>query len=150
MSCGSENTLTGVGGVIYVAVPETGTGVLVQRITTWSVNPTLATSTEWGDSNTEGYSAFQPGRKTATFTAEGKYDSGTEVWDQFFIGSRAAVWLYIQTALFWAFPCAVCNDFSLEVDVDGQTVVGWTSAWNADGKFYFPGQSGTPLADISV
>lgn len=135
MACGSANTITGVDGEHVVGSTR------VARLMQWAVNPTLATSEEWGDSDTAGYSAFAPGRKTATFTTEGKFDTSSEVYNIFDIGDNSISVLWMNNTLYWDFPCSVCNDFNLTVNVDTQEVVGWTSAWNADGIFYKPGAS---------
>ena len=114
----------------------------VARTTAWAVNPNLATSSEWGDSDSEGYTNRAAGRRDATFTAEGKFDTGDEVWDLFEVGDAPIATLFMTETIYWDFPCALCNDFNLSVDVDTEEVVGWTSAWGADGKFWYPGEVG--------
>lgn len=156
----SVNTLSGRHGRISTAaasataVPPT-TSSIVARVTNWAVNPTMASSSEWGDSSCGGYTARKPGRRDATFTAEGKYDSDTPiVWNLFDPASPdgdnvdivgATLWLDNQgtggSDLYWDFPRAMCNDFNLVVDVDTEEVVGWTAAFGADGIFYKPGQT---------
>lgn len=134
----SETALTGRQGKLVVD------GTLIRRLTQWAVNPTLATSSEWGDSDGEGYTNRAAGRRDATFTTEGKYDTSDEVWDVYHIGDMAAavLWLGNTAGLYWDFPRALCNDFNLTINVDTEEVVGWTAGWGADGKFYFPGQAG--------
>jgi hypothetical protein len=118
------------------------------------VNPTLATTSEWGDSDCAGYTARAAGRYDCTFTCEGKYDSSDEIWDRYqpgIIGDDVTVTV-VFVALHidetqgshWYFPRAICLDFNLTVDVDTEEVIGWTSSWGADGIFYFPGQSDVP------
>lgn len=133
----SEGTITGRNGKFVV---ETS---LVARCTTWDVNPTLATTNEWGDSDSEGFTARSAGRKDATFNAEGKYEDTDEVFDLFQPedSSIAVLWLD-ATSLYWDFPAALCTDFNLTVNIDSEEVVGWTSSWGADGKYYYPGESG--------
>jgi len=133
----SENTLTGRLGRFVVGT------TLVARSTKWAVNPKLATSNEWGDSDSGGYTNRSSGRRDATFTSEGKYDTTNEVFDLFAEGdiSIAVLWMN-TTSLYWDFPRALCSDFGLEIDIDGETVVGWTSSWGADGIYYRPGQAG--------
>ncbi len=135
----SNNTLTGRNGEFYVVVPTGDAIKRVARITQWSVNPTVATSTEWGDSDGAGYTNRQPGRLDCTFTAEGKYDTTAEVWDLFQIGDRATAVLWMDDTRYWDFPCAICTEFSMTVDIDTEEVIGWTSSWGADGIFYEPG-----------
>lgn len=117
---------------------------LVARTTGWSVSPKLASASEWGDSDTAGYTARAAGRKDSTFTAEGKYDADDEQYDLFFIGDKlaAVLWMSSEDALYWDFPCAMCSDFSMSVNIDSQEVIGWQSSWGADGIFYYPGQTG--------
>lgn len=132
----STNTLTGRNGKFVVD------GNLVARTTQWAVNPTLASSTEWGDSDSAGYTNRAAGRRDATFSAEGKYDTSDEVWDLFDPGDilEAVLWLN-NTTLYWDFPCAMCSDFNLTVNIDTEEVIGWTSEWGADGIYYKPGAS---------
>lgn len=125
-------------------------GTTVARLTQWQVSPKLATSSQWGDSDTAGYTARMAGRKDSTFNTEGKYDTDAEQYDLFFIGDKAAADLWMDaTALYWAFPCAMCSDFGMSVNVDSEEVIGWTSSWGADGIFYYPGQSGAPARSLS-
>lgn len=135
----SENTLTGRNGKFVID------DSLVARVTMWSVNPTLASSNEWGDSDSGGYTNRSAGRKDATFEAEGKYDTTDEVYDLFAPGdiAEAVLWMNAST-LYWAFPRALNDDFSLSVDIDSEEVIGWTSSFGADGIFYRPGQGGAP------
>ena len=153
----SATTLTGRNGSIWVNSINTGgvmsnpavtpiQGDMVLRTTQWAVNPTLATSTEWGDSssNPRGFTNRATGRDDATFTAEGKFDAGTEVFDVFEPEDYASVALFLAdtvAGLHWTFPRAMCTDFNLTVNVDSEEVIGWTSSWGSDGPFYYPGQA---------
>ena len=116
----------------------------VKRITQWVVNPTLATKSEWGDSETNGYTARAAGRKDATFTTEGKFDSTDEQYDLFMPEDKLKSVLWMNATLYWHFPCSMCDDFSLTVNVDTEEVIGWTSSWGADGIYYYPGEAGAP------
>jgi hypothetical protein len=130
----SATALTGRNGKFYV------TNANVLRATQWAVNPKLATSSEWGDSDSAGYTNRAAGRYDATFTAEGKYDTGTEVFDTFQPGDICLVRLFMSgDTLWWEFPRALCSEFSLTVNIDSEEVIGWTSSWGADGIFYKPG-----------
>jgi len=114
-------------------------GTLIARITQWSINPKLASTSEWGDSDSEGYTNRAPGRKDATFNAEGKFDEDEEVYNLFEPGDCAQVTLWMTTTLYYDFPRALCSEFNLTINVDTEEVVGWTSSWGADGKFTRPG-----------
>ncbi len=138
----SENTLTGRNGAFVVG------STTIARVTQWAVNPTLATKSEWGDSDSAGFTNRAAGRKDATFTAEGKYDSTAEVFDTFQPEDIAIATLHLDNqALYWDFPRALCDDFNLVVDIDTEEVIGWTSSWGADGVFHYPGESGAAARD---
>lgn len=133
----SATAKTGRNGKFVVAATT------VARTKNWSVNPTMASSSEWGDSDSAGFTNRAAGRKDATFDAEGVYDTGTEVFDIFQPGDIAIAVLWLDnTALYWDFPRALNTDFNLIVDIDTEEVIGWTSSWGADGVFYYPGESG--------
>lgn len=133
----SENTKSGRNGKFVVDTS------LVARATQWAVNPKLAQTSEWGDSDSAGYTNRLGGRKDATFTAEGKYDSTDEVFDLFMPDDIAIAVLWLDaTSLYWDFPRALNMDFNLSVNIDSGEVIGWTSSWGADGLFYYPGQAG--------
>ena len=129
----SETALTGRLGVFVVGV------IRVARATQWAVNPNLATKSEWGDSDSAGYTNRAEGRNDATFTAEGKFDTTYEVYDLFQQGDIAIAVLWMNATLYWDFPRAMCDDFSLTVNVDTEEVESWNSSWGADGIFYRPG-----------
>ncbi len=132
----SENTLTGRLGRFVVGT------TLVARATKWDVNPTLAGGSEWGDSDSAGFTNRAAGRKDATFNSEGKYDTSDEVFDLFQPEDIAIVVLWLNnTTLYWDFPRALNNDFSLSVDIDTEEVIGWQSSWGADGVYYYPGEA---------
>lgn len=140
----SENTLTGHRGNFQVE------SFTIARATQWNVNPTLATKSEWGDSDSAGYTNRAAGRQDATFTAEGKYQRNNEVFDVFKPKDivKCVLWLDRSVArLYWLFPRALCDDFGMMVNMDTMEVTGWTSKWGADGKFYFPGQTSAYTGD---
>jgi hypothetical protein len=127
----SATALTGRYGVMKVA------GTAVARLTKWSVNPKLATKSEWGDSDSDGYTNRAAGRKDCTFTAEGKFDTTAPQFDLFEEGDIVEVYLYADGSqtVGWHFTRALCDDFKLDVDVDSEAVVGWTSSWGSDGEY---------------
>lgn len=132
----STNTLTGRNGKFVVG------SSLVARATQWDVNPTLASTNEWGDSDSAGFTNRSAGRKDATFNAEGKFDTSDEVYDLFQPEDVAVAVLWLNATLYWDFPLALCTDFNLTVNIDSEEVIGWTSAWGSDGIFYYPGEAG--------
>lgn len=131
----SETALTGKDGALYVDNTK------VARTTQWSVNPSLAHNSEWGDSDSGGYTNRAPGRKDAKFSTEGKFDTDDEVYDLFQPGDFAAVKLYMSASLYWYFPRAECIDFKLSVNIDTEEVEGWTADWGPDGIYYKPGDA---------
>ncbi len=133
----SENTLVGRLGDFQVGA------VQVARTTQWAINPTLASSSEWGDSDSAGFTNRAAGRKDCTFNAEGKYATNDEQFDLFMPEDIlvAVLWMN-RTDLYWDFPRAMCNDFNLTVNIDTEEVIGWTSGWGADGQFFHPGEAG--------
>jgi len=135
----SVNTLTGRNGKFQVG------DSLVARTTQWSVARSLANTSEWGDSDSGGYTNRAPGRRDCTFDSEGKYDTEDEVWDLFQPEDYADATLWLNnTSLYWQFPRALCMDFNLTVNIDTEEVIGWTSSWGSDGIFYRPGQDSAP------
>ena len=139
----SINTQTGRKGKFVVGTTQ------VARTTSWSVNPTQATTSEWGDSDGNGFTNRAPGRKDATFDAEGKYDSANEVFDLFQPEDIAIATLWLNNVnLFWDFPRALNTDFNLTVDVDSEEIIGHTSSWGADGVFHFPGEAGAAVRTL--
>ncbi len=136
----NENTVSGIVGKFVVD------NSLVARTTQWVVTPTLSTTSEWGDSDSGGYTNRLPGRKDATFTAEGNFESTDEVYDLFQEGDIviAALWLD-NSSLYYAFPRALCTEFSLTVNIDTGEVTGWTASFGADGIYYRPGEDGAPV-----
>lgn len=138
----SATALTGRNGKFMVG------STLVARTTQWAVNPKLATKSEWGDSDCGGYTARAAGRRDATFTAEGKFDTASEQYDLFEEGDIADVTLFMNATLYYQFPRALCDNFNLTVNVDTEEVIGWTSAWGADGIYYRPGATSAPAKSL--
>ena len=125
----SETALTGLGG------EHTVEGTQIARLTQWQLGWKLANTAEWGDSDSEGWTNRAAGRKDATFTDEGKYDTESEVFDLFEPGDIAtSVLLVTGSTLSFAFPRSLNQEFSLTVNVDTQEVIGWTGSWGTDGK----------------
>jgi len=128
----------------------TAGGSLVARCTQWQVSPKLANSSEWGDSDSSGYTNRAAGRKDCTFTAEGKYDTGDSVMALFEPGDIVAVILAVPAnAAFadgdndavgptWTFTRALNNEFGLTCNIDTGEVIGWTSDWGVDGSYTYP------------
>jgi hypothetical protein len=139
----SLNSLVGRGGRHVV---ET---TLVSRLKTWAVNPKLATHSEWGDSDTAGFTARAEGRHDATFDTAGVYDTANEQFDLFQEGDIliSTLWMNLTT-LYWDFPRSLCMDFKLNVNIETEEVIGWDSSWGADGVYYRPGEAGAPARTL--
>src|SRR5574343_246498 len=129
----SETALTGRLG------KHTVDGTQVARLTEWNVNPKLAQTSEWGDSDSGGYTNRAAGRFDATFSTEGKFDTDSEQYDLFMPGDNVVSLCYMNLTLFWNFPRSLCTDFKLSINIDTEEVVGWSAEWGADGIFYKPG-----------
>ena len=114
----------------------------VARATLWNLTLALATKSEWGDSDSGGYTNRTAGRRDATFNSEGKYDTGAPAWTLFEMGDTAEVTLWLNQTLYYHFPCALCMDFNISINMDTEEVVGWTSNWGSDGAFTRPGAAG--------
>ncbi len=133
----SATTLTGRKGRAAVA------GQLVARAKKWEVSRTLASKSEWGDSDSNGFTNRAAGRKDSTFDMEGVYDTTHEQFDLFVPEDIAECVLWMDlTTLYWAFPRALCMDFKISVNIDTEEVIGWTSNWGADGEYFHPGEDG--------
>jgi len=141
----SENTKTGRNGKFMIGAD------LVARATQWQVTKTLATKSEWGDSDSAGFTNRAPGRKDSTFSAEGKYDTTSEVFDIFQPEDIVDSTLFLNAVaplLYYNYPRAMCDDFQLVVNIDTAEVIGWTSGWGADGIFYYPGEALAPVKTL--
>jgi hypothetical protein len=139
----SPGTLTGRNGKFVVD------DTLVARTTQWNVSRTLATKSEWGDSDSAGYTNRAAGRKDATFTAEGKFETTDEVWDLFQPEDVCAAVLWMDNvSLYWDYPSCLCMDFGMAINIDTEEIVSWNSSWGADGIFYTPGQAGAPVRTL--
>ena len=139
----NENTLSGKNGKFVVD------DALVARTTTWQVSPKLSQTSEWGDSDSGGYTNRLGGRKDATFSSEGKYDSSDEVFDLFQPDDIVAGVLWMNASdLYWDFPYALNMDFAMTVNIDSGEVIGWTANFGADGLYYYPGQIGATARTV--
>lgn len=116
-------------------------GFKVARCSKWSVSAKALTS-EWGDSDGEGFTNRLMGRWDCLFKSEGKFDTVSEFYNYFDAGDIVAADLYITDDYRWHFPRALNLQYDLVCDVDRGEVVGWTSDWGSDGQFYNPGESG--------
>lgn len=139
----SEGTLTGIDGEVAVA------GELVARITNWTVNDNLDTSSEWGDSDSAGFTCAQGGRRGATMTIEGVYDTDHPQLGLFKPGDHAEVTLFIEHSnQYYHFPRALCQTFNTGASPDSQEVIKFTSNWRSDGIYYYPGEAGAPSKTV--
>lgn len=117
-------------------------------MTQWQMTKTLASKSEWGDSDSAGFTNRTAGRKDSTFTSEGKYDSSSEVFDLFQEGDICQSTLFLNATaplLYFDYPRALCDNFQLTVNVDTAEVIGWTSSWGADGQYFYPGEVDAPV-----
>lgn len=128
----NADILTGRNGKV-IACGET-----IARITQWELTLSLSTSTEWGDSDTSGYTNRAPGRRDATFSFEGKYSVANSQLGIFEPGDCCKVELFLDDDNKWVFPNAMCIDFGVSVNIDTEEIIGFTSSWGANGSWTGP------------
>ena len=118
-------------------------GTAVARLTQWSVNPKISDSA-WGDNDSAGYTNRKGARKDASGGIEGKFDSSNTPHSYTLdIGDEPSLVLWINTTLYWWFPCVLITNYQLTINMDSKEVVGWSADWGSAGIFSYPGQSGT-------
>ena len=126
----SENTVSGRGGSVSID------GAPLLRIKNWSVTVTRAGGSEWGDSDSEGYTNRSVGRKDCTFTCEGVFDTTSPQTNIIDPNDVVAVSLGSGSGgPSYSFERAICTDFSLTVDADTEEVIGWNASFGTDGEF---------------
>ncbi len=137
-----STALTGRAGRFFVGQDQ------IARCTNWDVNEKLAHVSEWGDSDSEGYTCRAAGRKDCTFATQGKYDTAADQvelfgLDLFHPDDCVEATLEVGAIQFYAFPRALCSDFKVSINVDTEEVIGWSADWGADGTFSGLGMGGT-------
>ena len=134
--------ITGLNGEVLVG------GVKIARVTKWDINPTVG-ETAWGDSDSEGHTNREPGRKDMTGNIEGKLDQADDVTLLFEAGDKVTLTLWLSnTALDYYHVPALIQSLSFEVDVDTQAVVGWTATFGENGRSYYPNEVGAPVVAL--
>lgn len=151
----AATTTTGRHGKLYAGTYVNGvlgSVAAVLRTTQWSVSQKPASVSEWGDSDSGGYTNRAPGRRDVTFNAEGKFDKNQQQWDIFQGGDYCSATLYVNhtynTLWAYTFTRALCMEFNLTVNIDTEEVVGWTSSWGNDGTFDLPGSRTVPYDEL--
>lgn len=123
--------------------------ILVLRLKTWTINPVTSMS-EWGDSDSNGFTNRARARRDATGSLAGVLDSDDDVWDNVLIGEvLAPLTLHVRNApqMFWYFPRVLVTSFNLTVDPDTKEVIEWSFDFASDNVFYEPG-FGAPVPTI--
>jgi len=138
MTCSSSTARTGAAG--KAVVDDT----LVARLTQWDFNPTAAESA-WGDSDSAGYTNRVAGRKDGTGSITGKFDTTSKIYDLFTPGDTVELVLWESLTDYWVIPCALITNFTVTYNQDTKEVVEWSADFGADGKYYYPGESGAPV-----
>lgn len=129
--CGSE-------GVVGV------NGTRVCRITEWSFNPTFTNITEFGDSDSQGYTNRACGRKDGSGSFSGRLDTGQHPTSLFLPGDVVNLTLWETASTYWNIPRALITSFEVTFDNDAKEPVSWTAEFVPDGIYYAPGQAGQP------
>lgn len=116
----------------------------VCRLTSWSFNPT-ASSSEWGDSDSAGYTNVKNARKAGTGSIAGKLEVTQKPHKALFLpGDTVKLVLWESQSEYWYLARAHINSYNLTFDQDSKEVVEWTADFASDGKYYRPGESGQP------
>jgi hypothetical protein len=118
-------------------------GVAIARTTEWEATEEVEV-TEWGDSDSEGYTNAVPGKKKLSGSMTGKFDDDDPVYDLFAPGDNVALVLWENTTSYWALPCALITNFNIVYNKDTKEPVEWTADWIADNVYYRPGAAGAP------
>lgn len=132
---------------------EVGSRVIA-RLTQWTVTEALATTSEWGDSDGNGFTQRAPGRRSATIAAEGKFDVTSRQPILIRPGNIYTVrcWMHksgaVAAQIAYHFPRVITTSFELVVNVDTEEVIGWTAEFQSDGIFYYPGEEASPGTPI--
>lgn len=116
---------------------------LVLRVTQWAIDPGGSEST-WGDSDSEGFTNRKGARRDCTGNLQGKFDEDRPIYDMVREHDEIKLALWESTVDYWAFPCALVQNFNLVFNQDTKEVVGWTVNFGSIGRFYHPGESGAP------
>jgi len=136
-----KSAITGTGGRAVIK------DILVPRVKTWSINA-LCSVTEWGDSDSEGYTNRKEARKDATGAVVLALDSSKRIQTLFktsafgFLGENAKLTFWVDGTDYYHFPCAMIMTLTMTVNVDTKEVVEANIDWGADGRWYHPGQAG--------
>jgi len=134
--------ITGLNGEVLVGSTK------IAKITKWDINPTVG-ETAWGDSDSAGHTNREPGRKDLTGNIEGKLDQADDVTLLFVPGDKVTLTLWLSNlALDYYHVPALIQSYSTEVDVDTQAVIGWSATFGANGRYFFPNESGAPVVAL--
>src|SRR5688572_4204252 len=114
-------------------------GVPIARTTEWEATEEVEV-TEWGDSDSEGYTNAAPGRRKMSGSMTGKFDDDDPVYDLMAVGDYVALVLWENTTSYWACPCVLITSFNIVYNKDTKEPVEWTADFTSDNVYYRPGQ----------
>ena len=115
----------------------------IANMTQWTVTDTQNVS-EWGDSDSEGYTNRKGARKDGTGSVEGKLNTAAAIYEVVNADAEPEQTCWITETLYYNFPCVIFTNFKLTVNTDSKEVLGWSVDFGAAGKFYRPGAAGAP------
>lgn len=117
----------------------------VARLTNWSVNPTSSVS-EWGDSDSAGFTCVKAARKALSGTLTVKLDSNQKPHKSLFMpGDTVELVLWEDaTSDYWYIGRAVITSYTVTFDQDTKEVVECSADFSSDGQYYRPGETGIP------
>jgi hypothetical protein len=142
MACDSiSDVVKGTGGKAVIE------DELVLRMTRWQITPG-GSETTWGDSDSAGFTNRKGARKDCTGAIDGKFSTDRIFYDMVQEHDEVKVALWLDSTRYWVFPCALVQNYSLEVNPDTNEVIGWSMAFGSIGRYYRPGESGAPTQTL--
>jgi hypothetical protein len=118
-------------------------GQKLVRLQQWTVTMPISVS-EWGDSDSNGWTNRKCGRKDATGSIVAILDDTNPVFSLVgsdFIGTfilDLSLWYATSAKTAFHFPRAVITNFSMNVNQDTKEVISYNFDFGADGQVYRP------------
>lgn len=141
MPANSSTARTGTAGKAVVD------STLVARVKIWNLAVT-SPDVAWGDSDSEGFTVRLGGRKDATGSMTGAFDTGTKVYTLFMPADIVELVLFETATDYWALPRALIINFNVSYNQDTKEVVEWSADYGCDGQYYHPGEAGAPAHSL--
>ena len=134
----SSGAVCGSDGVVAVGTTR------VARLTQWSFTP-AASSSEWGDSDSAGFTNVKNARKSGSGSLTGKLEATQKAHQDLFMpGDIVKLVLWESANEYWYIGRAHIGSYAITFDQDTKEVVEWSVDFAADGQYYRPGEAGQP------